>query len=132
MRKKLRASLILRTASVVAALLSLGAIFIEGEWADPDIGVVLQIPATLLLLIWFFMPDPSGHRTIFDLIKHGLTPREAQFTRLVLAGKTMKEIAIDCGVTSSTVRNAMSSVYGKLGISGERELVEIGATYTVV
>ena len=132
MKKRLRASPFLKTASVVAALLSLGAIFVDGDWADPGIGVTMQIPAALLLIVWSVRRDPIGHREVFYLAKHGVTPRQAQFVRLALAGMSMKAIAIECNVTSSTVRNAMSSVYAKLGISGYRELVEIGATYTVI
>ena len=61
----------------------------------------------------------------------GITPREREFVLEYLAGKTMKEIAHDHGVSDSTVRNAFSSVYVKLGLSGGAQLSVLGACYKI-
>jgi len=116
----------------VFAVLSVGVVGAEGELADPDAGAVMQMLSSVWLFagaVWYWR---ARRRAIFDLAKHGLTPREIDFTRQLLGGKAPKEIAIDCKVEYSTVRDAMSRVYKKLGIAGARQLFEIGATHEVV
>lgn len=128
--KQRRQGRIPRIAGIAIALVGLAVVAAEGELTDA--GAVLEAIGSAFLAVGATKGRCRGRREVFDLEKRGLTAREAEFTRLLLAGKTMKEIALDSGVTSSTVRNAMSSVYAKLGISGLGELHEIGATYTVV
>ena len=123
---------ILNIVKAVFAVLSVGVVGAEGGLSDPDAGAVMHTFASVWLLAsaaWYWR---ARRRAIFDLAKHGLTPREIDFTRQLLGGKSPKEIAIDCKVEHSTVRDAMSRVYKKLGIAGARQLFELGATHEVV
>jgi len=117
---------------VVFAVLSVAVTGAEGELANPDAAAVLQVLASAWLVADALSYRRERRRRIFKLAKQGLTPREIDFTRQLLGGKTPKEIAIDCKVEYSTVRDAMSRVYKKLGIAGARQLYEIGATHDVL
>ena len=52
-----------------------------------------------------------------------LTEREAQMAQLVAQGKSNNEVASALGLQLSTVRNAMSRIYVKLGIASRAELI---------
>jgi len=54
-----------------------------------------------------------------------LSPREEQFVRLLLKGKTPAEIAKETDTKPSTVRTTLHRAYGKASVAGSRELVEL-------
>ena len=56
-----------------------------------------------------------------------LSPREEQFVRLLLKGKTPAEIARETGTKPSTVRTTLHRAYGKASVAGSRELVALFA-----
>ena len=51
-----------------------------------------------------------------------LTRREHQVALLAAAGRSDARIADELGISVRTVQNHLSSVYGKLGVSGRRHL----------
>jgi DNA-binding NarL/FixJ family response regulator len=51
-----------------------------------------------------------------------LTPRESEVVRLLAEGMGTREIGIKLGVTDHTVRNYLSAIYDKLGVSSRVEL----------
>lgn len=54
-----------------------------------------------------------------------LSPREEQFVRLLLKGKTPAEIAKETDTKPSTVRTTLHRAYGKASVAGARELVAL-------
>ena len=56
-----------------------------------------------------------------------LSPREEQFVRLLLKGKTPAEIARKTDTKPSTVRTTLHRAYGKASVAGSRELVALFA-----
>jgi two-component system, NarL family, nitrate/nitrite response regulator NarL len=61
------------------------------------------------------------------LVKSGggmrfLTPREAEVVHLLTEGMSTREISHKLGVTDHTVRNYLSNIYEKLGVSSRVEL----------
>ena len=54
-----------------------------------------------------------------------LSPREEQFVRLLLTGKTPAELAKETDTKSSTVRTTLHRAYGKASVAGSRELVAL-------
>lgn len=56
-----------------------------------------------------------------------LSPREEQFVRLLLKGKTPAEIAKETDTKPSTVRTTLHRAYGKASVVGSRELVALFA-----
>lgn len=58
---------------------------------------------------------------------HALSPREEQFVRLLLKGKTPAEIARETGTKPSTVRTTLHRAYGKASVAGSGELVALFA-----
>jgi DNA-binding NarL/FixJ family response regulator len=105
-------------------------------------GVVLKAAATPLLYkciravvageYWI------GHERVHDLVASlrdfttaqpgrrqppgALTPREHQVALAVLEGASNKEIAQKLGLGEQTVKNHLSSIFGKLGVSSRLEL----------
>lgn len=55
-----------------------------------------------------------------------LTPRERQIVRLLLEGCANKTIAARLGVSSQTVKNQLTTLYLKVGVTSRLELV-VGA-----
>ena len=51
-----------------------------------------------------------------------LTPREAEVVRLLAEGMSTRELSQKVGITEHTVRNYLSNIYDKLGVSGRVEL----------
>ncbi len=60
-------------------------------------------------------------------VSPALSPREEQFVRLLLKGKTPAEIARETGTKPSTVRTTLHRAYGKASVAGSRELVALFA-----
>lgn len=56
-----------------------------------------------------------------------LSPREEQFVRLLLKGKTPAEIARETDTKPSTVRTTLHRAYGKASVAGSRELLALFA-----
>ncbi|MFR7798392.1 MAG: helix-turn-helix transcriptional regulator [Collinsella sp.] len=56
-----------------------------------------------------------------------LSPREEQFVRLLLKGKTPAEIARETGTKPSTVRTTLHRAYGRASVAGSGELVALFA-----
>lgn len=52
-----------------------------------------------------------------------LTAREKSIIKLILQGKTNKEIASDINLGEQTVRNYISSIYDKIGVHDRRETI---------
>ncbi len=55
----------------------------------------------------------------------GLSPREQEIGRALAAGKTLKSVARQYGIATSTVANHASRIYRKLGIYRREELFEL-------
>lgn len=53
----------------------------------------------------------------------GLTPREREIVALVAEGLRNEEVGRRLGITEKTVRNHLTAVFQKLGVSGRLELV---------
>jgi DNA-binding NarL/FixJ family response regulator len=57
-----------------------------------------------------------------------LTPREAELVHLLAEGMSTREISLKLQVTEHTVRNYLSNVYDKLGVSSRVELALYAVT----
>lgn len=89
------------------------------------VGVALAgEPAALLLFSDPTAPAPSTELTLTLL---GLTPAEARIAAQIGRGLTSREAAQIVGVTESTARSTLKSVYGKLMIGKQSELALIVA-----
>jgi ATP/maltotriose-dependent transcriptional regulator MalT len=56
-----------------------------------------------------------------DAVVAGLTPREAEVLRLIAAGRTSREMAMELVVSVATVERHITHLYGKLGVRGRAE-----------
>jgi DNA-binding CsgD family transcriptional regulator len=64
------------------------------------------------------VPPPVSER-------YGLTPREIEITNLAIAGKSTKDIADDLCRSHKTVKNHLSNIYYKMGVSNRLELLAV-------
>jgi len=92
----------------------------EGQiWADSqNIRFVLEFLARLKPLR---MVKPGGGM-------NRLTPREAEVVQLLAEGMSTKEISFKLQVTEHTIRNYLSNIYIKLGVSSRVELALYAVT----
>ncbi len=51
-----------------------------------------------------------------------LTPREGEVVHLLAEGLSTREISLKVGVTEHTIRNYLSNIYDKVGVSSRVEL----------
>lgn len=54
----------------------------------------------------------------------GFTPAEQRLASLLVAGKTLREAAAACGVKYSTVRSQLNSLFQKVGVQRQAELID--------
>ena len=57
-----------------------------------------------------------------------LTPQEAKVVHLLTEGLSTKEISLKLQVTEHTIRNYLSNIYDKLGVSSRVELALYAVT----
>ena len=56
---------------------------------------------------------------------NGLTPREQQILERLLSGETTRAISDIYGINRQTVKNYVTVIYEKLGVSGRAELFQV-------
>jgi len=116
-------------------------------------GVVLKESATELLLksIRSVMAGQTwiGRESVTDLVQYlrsaeaqaqpaappkgfGLTPRELDIVATIVAGYSNREIARHLGISEDTVKNHLSNVFDKLGVSSRLELALFAVNHGVV
>jgi DNA-binding NarL/FixJ family response regulator len=69
----------------------------------------------------------DDHPMMLEGLRTPLTPRETDIVRLVGKGLGNKEIASKLGVSVTTVRSHLNSVYDKLGPASRVELALLAA-----
>ena len=69
----------------------------------------------------------SGRRSAIDL-----TAREAEVLRLIVAGKTTREIAYELSVSTTTVERHITHLYGKIGARGRADATAYALQHGVV
>ena len=57
-------------------------------------------------------------------VEEAFSPRERQVLRLLLAHKRPKTIAAQLGISPSTVRNHLKSMFSKVGVASQEDLLE--------
>jgi DNA-binding NarL/FixJ family response regulator len=57
-----------------------------------------------------------------------LTPREAEVVQLLAEGMSTRELSLKVGVTEHTIRNYLSNIYDKVGVSSRVELALYAVT----
>jgi DNA-binding CsgD family transcriptional regulator len=65
--------------------------------------------------------SPTSPPASLDLNR--LSPREAEIVLLLLAGDRVPRIADSLHLARSTVRNHLSSVFGKFGVNSQQQLI---------
>lgn len=70
-----------------------------------------------------FLPSATAASAVDDLPLTELTPRERSIFGAVVEGLGNKEIARQFGISDKTVRNHLSSIFGKLGVSSRTQLI---------
>jgi DNA-binding NarL/FixJ family response regulator len=89
-------------------------------------GQSLMSPSVIMVLMSHLrqlslVPDPEPEPQ--PAVTSELTPRECQVMELLVAGHTIAEIADYLRLTSKTVRNNLSNIYGKLRVRRQSEAI---------
>ena len=66
---------------------------------------------------------PGADLAALLLAAHGLTRREQEVCREILAGRSTAEIATALFISANTVQDHLKSVFDKVGVRTRRELV---------
>lgn len=96
----------------------------SGEVMRKAIELVLQGGSYLPESLLGDPPDPAASL--------GLTPRQHEVIRLVVEGKSNKEIASSLGTSESTVRAHLGSIFRALGVSNRTQVAQIAMTHGLV
>jgi len=78
-------------------------------------------------IIYLNTPKP-----ILSLSALEVTKKEAEYLKALLAGRSIKEIAIDGGVKESTVRNTLARVYKKFDVQDKSTLMAKCENYSIL
>jgi DNA-binding CsgD family transcriptional regulator len=115
-----------RSFAGIAASVAIVCLLLDGGSARPAPLILAYAVAAAASFIGSIPPSRPARGEVLRLESFGVTVREREFVLEFLGGKSMKEISIENRLSFSTVRNAFSSVYEKLGISGSGELTVLG------
>jgi ATP/maltotriose-dependent transcriptional regulator MalT len=63
---------------------------------------------------------------------HGLTQRELEVLRLVVAGKSNKELAAELVISEHTVARHLSNIFGKLGVSSRAQATAFALEHEIL
>jgi DNA-binding CsgD family transcriptional regulator len=80
-----------------------------------------EFPGSLLIKV-----DSGLEQSLRD---HGFSPREIELAMLLMAGKSNQEISDELFVSVQTVKNYISKMYRKAGVSSRTQFVAIFARY---
>lgn len=61
-----------------------------------------------------------------------ITEREAEIIRLMLSGRTNRDIAMNLGIAERTVKTHITNIHGKLKITGKLQMVELLRKYDLI
>ena len=78
-------------------------------------------------VVYLKVPKPP-----LSLSTKNLTKKEAEYLKALLGGRSLKEVAIDGGVTESTVRNTMARVYRKFDVRDKSALMAKCENYSIM
>lgn len=96
----------------------------------------LVVDLLIALLVFAFrrdlFPQALPPRPELMLPDFDLTARETQIVHLIWGGETPKQIAHSLGILDATVRKDLSSLYGKMGVEGLKELSHLIHTHEIV
>ena len=99
---------------------------IQGDRIDPNKMLRLAdrcgLSANTLRDVLFYLPHAGGsHRRRAELSP--LTSRETAVLHFLAQGKVYKAIALELGVSASTVRSHLHNTYAKLGVDNRAQAV---------
>jgi DNA-binding CsgD family transcriptional regulator len=110
------------------------ALFWISTWNSELSNSVIRLGLLAVVYFWYrayqgfsapgAIPDIDAMAEIFGQ-KYGISKREKEVLALLLAGKKNKEIETSLFLSSSTVRNHISSIYGKIGINSRGQLTSL-------
>lgn len=96
-------------------------IFEEYKNRSNNIFVLLFLLVAIPVIVWFGYGAYKKRRTL--ALRQSLSQREANIARLILDGRTNKEIASELNIEVSTVKTHVNNLYAKLKVGSRKELL---------
>jgi PAS domain S-box-containing protein len=108
----------------IAAVISILRDVTARHWRENDLERLAARLSELSAEFSLFF-SPSGAVEEESLSTLGFTPRQAELARLVVAGKSSKEAAFGLGLSESTIKNHLGSMYRKLGVKSRIDFLRV-------
>lgn len=109
------------------------AAFGKGFYSTYAIGPLFFTTAFLAFLYLIFKEQVVVYlkekKPVLSLRERGLSEAESAYVRAVARGLSPKEMAVEFGVSESTIRNTMSRAYKKLGVADKADLAAMLASH---
>ena len=118
---------------ILFSLLIINTLYVLNENTRAIIGFSFLLILNLLPILWikyFFIP--FAHKNITSIegnileeycLKYNISQREKEILRLIMAGKSNKEISNTLFISYSTVKNHIYNLFQKINISSRFELI---------
>lgn len=101
-----------------------------GDFTDTELAILLEVARHVSIALGNFYPQgiklsqTEGASQLNTFIaEHNIQPREAEVMRLMLDGKTNKQMANELFISESTVKKHVNAIYRKLGVSNRLGLM---------
>ena len=94
---------------------------VENKYHKSKIAILVLVLTVFGLIILVFKVSQRKLKTL--LPENNLSRQERNIQRLILEGKSNKEIGNQLFISLSTVKTHISNIYNKLGVSDRRELI---------
>ena len=100
----------------------------EGDFSDEDIEVVSILNRHLCACFGNKYPkgiyhNPNDNNTQEFQNKYGLSDKESQIIQLICSGTPRKELSGALYISNNTLKNYLSNIYKKIGVSSYGELI---------
>lgn len=112
------------------------AAFRSGRYTELSLTPVFFVTVFLLYLyilykekIIVYLNEP---KPVLDLRAMGLSQTERLYIAALGNGRSFKEVALERGISESTIRNSLARAYKKLGVKNRAELTTLISQYTIL
>ena len=101
-----------------------------GDFTDTELAILLEVAQHASIALGNFYPQgiklsqtEDANQLNAFITEHNIQPREAEIMRLMLDGKTNKQMANELFIRESTVKKHVNAIYRKLGVSNRLGLM---------
>ena len=95
-----------------------------------DHNLILLLVLILMILFFLLFGYRIYRKRVMAKISQTLSQRESGIARLILEGRSNKEIATELNIELSTVKTHVNNIYSKLKVTSRKELLKYQAAFS--